>query len=439
MPRKKENEKKKKRKRKEKKEKPSESKKYKEIENNPINSKRKRKTNGKIVECEKNNELLIDSDNETENIPKNKNIEENNKIIKENNDSENVPKNKENEKITNNQNLLKNFKFKIKPKKANKIKKKTSWVWYCFKLNKEIDHEYICLFCGKHIKATGSSTSHLREHLNNLHESEANFFENESLKGKDVQILIEEKIKKYNNSDKLQQNLDRFLKRNNNELKKENTKKIISWFKIGLKFYLPFSFLGSDEFLQHMKLYHQSVYYNKKILSNDILDSVFISTKEKIKKIFQKVDFVSLTTDTWTSINSETFICITAHFIDDNFIFRRYTLSCSKFYSNETGSNLAEIITEIKKEFLGNTEVVAIVHDNARNITLCSKILMQNNIVKYSVGCFAHTLQLVVSDGLKYNYISDIDKARNIIKKIKGSNILSSKLSCKTEKALILG
>jgi hypothetical protein len=57
------------------------------------------------------------------------------------------------------------------------------------------------------------------------------------------------------------------------------------------------------------------------------------------------------------------------------------------------------LFTEIKKEFLGNTEVVAIVHDNARNITLCSKILIENNIVKYSVGCFANTLQLVVSDG----------------------------------------
>lgn len=75
-----------------------------------------------------------------------------------------------------------------------------------------------------------------------------------------------------------------------------------------------------------------------------------------------------------------------------------------------TGENIARIITDMKLEF-GLQIVTAIVTDNAANMLKADTGANLDH-----TGCFAHTLQLAVNDGLKHNYIArTIGAARKVV------------------------
>lgn len=64
---------------------------------------------------------------------------------------------------------------------------------------------------------------------------------------------------------------------------------------------------------------------SRKTVTNSILPQLYESTIEIIKNKLKNVTPICLTTDTWTSINNESYIAITAHFINEE------TLKCRLF------------------------------------------------------------------------------------------------------------
>ena len=75
-----------------------------------------------------------------------------------------------------------------------------------------------------------------------------------------------------------------------------------------------------------------------------------------------------------------------------------------------TGCNIASEISSILSEFQ-ITELVAITTDNASNMGIACKELST-----YQVTCFAHTLQLAISDGLKLPQIAKtLGAARKLV------------------------
>lgn len=63
--------------------------------------------------------------------------------------------------------------------------------------------------------------------------------------------------------------------------------------------------------------------------------SIYTEEKSKLKKLFQN-QMVSLTTDTWTSVQNFNYMCLTAHWIDENWILRKKILNFCQI-SNHRG------------------------------------------------------------------------------------------------------
>lgn len=119
-----------------------------------------------------------------------------------------------------------------------------------------------------------------------------------------------------------------------------------------------------------------------------------------MKKILVAVA-LSLTTDAWASSNKESYMGVTAHFIDDKTKLCSILLTYEAYDDWQTSENLCEFLKNAMREWDISHKVTAIVSDNASNIINTVKLGQWR-----SIGCFVHTLNLVIQTATKE--ISDV-------------------------------
>lgn len=116
-----------------------------------------------------------------------------------------------------------------------------------------------------------------------------------------------------------------------------------------------------------------------------------------IKQIVDSKSRISITTYCWTSLNADSFITITGHFIDSEWNLKSVVLCTQYVEVAHTGANLAQIIDEAIAEFTVDEHKTFIaIHDNAANMNLAMEESKLFNAEKH-VGCSAHTLQLAIN------------------------------------------
>ena len=150
--------------------------------------------------------------------------------------------------------------------------------------------------------------------------------------------------------------------------------------------------------------------------------------KEALKTFFRKSkQRISITTDLWTSNQNLSYMCLTAHFIDDDWKLQKRIINfmaCPSHKGDEVGLLIEELLTE-----LGVDNVFCITVDNAiandKTVTyLKSKFLNKGTAVaggKYlHVRCVAHIINLIVRCGLT-EHNESIERIRNLVKYVRGS------------------
>ena len=120
----------------------------------------------------------------------------------------------------------------------------------------------------------------------------------------------------------------------------------------------------------------------------------------EIKKEISQVSHVALTIDLWTSRTTESYITITCHFLSATWQLRSLVLETLKFNLSHTAEHIADALLKVAENWDISSKVVAIVRDNASNIVAAVKITGWTH-----VPCFAHTLNLVVSEAIKSDRI----------------------------------
>ncbi len=115
-----------------------------------------------------------------------------------------------------------------------------------------------------------------------------------------------------------------------------------------------------------------------------------------VEQIIKEAISVSLTTDLWTGWNRKGFIRITCSYVDSDFTLKEITLTIQYVCYLHTAKNIAECIKNILQQWKIRDLIIAITTDNASNMKKCVELL---NEIKW-VGCFSHTLQLVIGKGL---------------------------------------
>lgn len=159
----------------------------------------------------------------------------------------------------------------------------------------------------------------------------------------------------------------------------------------------PFSIVEDEGFKELIAGFDSSYKLpSRTTLSRTLLPEKYNLVSEKIKLILQDATDITLTTDTWTSMATESYMSITAHFIDENWEMHSILVDCFKFGERHTSENLKMEIIRVLTEWEILDKVQTIVTDNAYNITNAIKLTEWNHL-----PCLAHTINLIVQSALK--------------------------------------
>ena len=154
---------------------------------------------------------------------------------------------------------------------------------------------------------------------------------------------------------------------------------------------------------------------SRKTLTEKILPELYRQSKEKLAGLLNETDFISITTDCWTSVANESYLGITAHFFDSKFNLVSVMLDMPAIEKDETAESLSEQMTETFQNWCISSKIKHITTDNAPNM----KAMADSIPTVKHFPCFAHSLNLVVKNSL--NNCSDekimlaIQKAKDLV------------------------
>lgn len=289
-----------------------------------------------------------------------------------------------------------------------------------------------CNYCKKELNTPGGTTTTLIRHLVRKHPDKHNAY----LEEKKAWLgLAKEGLGLKKVIPKGQSTLHRFLVPVDKYPRTSKKSKAID-IKIAKMLaanYLSFNFVNSLAFkdLLH-ELDPRYVVPSRTTFSRTIIPNLYNDSKiVLLKKITDTKQMMScgITTDLWTSTKGDPYIALTCHFVDDNFEYQSITL-CNAYFP---GSHTSLAIYLKLKEMLADWNLIGdnisipifITTDNARNITNAIR-----NTEWKGILCFAHTLQLVITDAKKG--IKDIEEllqtARAIVGHYKRSSVARERL-----------
>ncbi|KAI3694988.1 hypothetical protein L1987_77975 [Smallanthus sonchifolius] len=148
--------------------------------------------------------------------------------------------------------------------------------------------------------------------------------------------------------------------------------------------------------------------------------------KDKLQKITGRI---CLTSDLWSSITTDGFMALTAHYVDENWVLRKKVLKFRVTPPPHGGSILAQHLIDFLVDWGIEKKIFTMTLDNARyNDILVDRLrshLLLNDVLvcdgDYThVRCSAHVLNLIVQAGLKV-IEGAIEKVRESVKYVRGS------------------
>ena len=153
---------------------------------------------------------------------------------------------------------------------------------------------------------------------------------------------------------------------------------------------------------------------------------IFNHEKDKLKKAL-KDRRVCLTTHTWTSIQNLNYMCLTAHFIDDDWKLQKMIINFCQVEDHK-GDTLGKIFEMCLLEW-NIDSIFTLTVDNASSNNNIIKFLKRKtknwkgSVLEHEflhMRCCAHILNLIVGDGLKEIYTS-IARVRDVVRYVRSS------------------
>lgn len=156
----------------------------------------------------------------------------------------------------------------------------------------------------------------------------------------------------------------------------------------------------------------------RKTLSNVLLPAVFEEIHLKLLDVLKEVISMTITTDCWTSRNTDSVMAVTGHFIDNNFEVKSVLLECVKYEGGHGSTNLADNLRQVISNWnIPEESILLGISDNAANI----KKAISTDLKWKHFGCYALTLNLIVGDALKLIQEGTLKKVSQIVTHFKQS------------------
>lgn len=186
----------------------------------------------------------------------------------------------------------------------------------------------------------------------------------------------------------------------------------------------PFSMVEDVGFKKFVKWIPGYELPSRKTISSVMIPALYHKQASLIKdKVNIEAPTVCITTDVWTSKNTESFMATTAHYITNEFKFQTVLLKCSYLSGHHTADNLASELKEVLVEWNLMNRVNFAVSDNASAIVKAIEEILK---LKH-YGCYAHKLNLIVQNALE-PIEATISKVKKIVTHFKRSVTATEKL-----------
>jgi hypothetical protein len=168
---------------------------------------------------------------------------------------------------------------------------------------------------------------------------------------------------------------------------------------------------------------------SRRTISNDCL-KLFQEQKQALVDVFKSTSSrVSLTMDMWTSCQTLGYMCITCHFLDEDWKLQKRIIKFTFLKTPHTGVAMFNALLKSIQDWKIEDKLFAITLDNASNNNAMVKLLRHNLLEKrmlYGKGkllhhrCAAHVLNLICKAG--FQVINPVvHKVRESVKFIEGS------------------
>uniref|UniRef100_A0A803N1U4 BED-type domain-containing protein n=1 Tax=Chenopodium quinoa TaxID=63459 RepID=A0A803N1U4_CHEQI len=170
---------------------------------------------------------------------------------------------------------------------------------------------------------------------------------------------------------------------------------------------------------------HDVKLVSRNTLKADVL-KMFKREKDKLKEELSVVKGrISLTSDCWTSITTDGYMSLTAHFVDNQWNLQKKILNFRFLPPPHTGVHKSDHVYDFLKDWGIQKKIMCITLDNASSNDVFADVIKNElDLVcggdYFHVRCCTHILNLIVQDGLK-EINEAVVKVRETVKYCKGS------------------
>lgn len=147
--------------------------------------------------------------------------------------------------------------------------------------------------------------------------------------------------------------------------------------------------------------------------------------KETLLSNLKDIEGAAITTDSWTSNSTESYMTVTEHHITEDWSMQANVLMTRAMPERHTGENIAKKLKDCVEEFGLTGKIETCVHDNARNME-CAGDKCEDWT---DLGCFAHTLQLCIKPVLELPSVSKtVARCRKLVGHFKHSTTVTAEM-----------
>lgn len=196
------------------------------------------------------------------------------------------------------------------------------------------------------------------------------------------------------------------------------------------KDYRPISLVEDEGFKNFVSLLDPKYVIPTRRKLRALIEAKYEQERVKAIEEISRATHVSLTTDLWTSLSCESYMAVTAHFIDSTWTLKSVSLTTSRFPETHTSLHIGNALDAIIECWKIEKKVTSIVTDNASNMVAAIPLIENGGIAIKHVPCLAHTLNIIVKRALGQNDTIHVirEKSRKIVTFFKSSCTAKEKL-----------
>jgi hypothetical protein len=172
----------------------------------------------------------------------------------------------------------------------------------------------------------------------------------------------------------------------------------------------PFNIVEHEYFVDFIKSLRPSFPIKSRVTVRKELMGIFVEEQKKL--YFKTVNCrFSATMDMWTSNQNKGYMCVTVHWVDDNWNIQKRIIKFMHVEGRHTGANLSQAFTESVFKWFIEKKMFSLTLDNAASNEVAVKDVIKVLGKKsplvcdglfFHVRCANHILNLVTRDGLKH-------------------------------------